>query len=156
MAQPSPPAASAPPVYDPLAPAADPYPAFGALRRDFPVCYLPAHDVWLVSRFDDAQRVLRDWSTFTHRYGVDFDGTDRRLFGDGDFLEAEPPQHTALRGIVKAWFTPKAISSLEDRTRGLCNTLALEFRERGGGDAVTDFARPIPFVIGMQLLGLPA
>nr|MBA3653408.1 cytochrome P450 [Actinomycetota bacterium] len=46
-------------AYDPFAPdvIADPYPAYAWLRSEAPVHYVAQHDVWVVSGYDDVQRV---------------------------------------------------------------------------------------------------
>lgn len=144
-----------PPIYNPFAPPANPYPIFQKLRREQPVLHIPEFDIWLVVRFADVQAVTRDWSTYTHRYGVDLDGSDRRFFGRGDFLETDPPDHTTLRAVVKAWFTPRRVAALESHVREVCESLVSALRDTRGGDLVAAYSQPLPLIIGSELLGLP-
>ncbi|MFN0028523.1 MAG: hypothetical protein ACKV2O_15285 [Acidimicrobiales bacterium] len=52
---------------DPFAPAslADPYAEFARFVRSRPVCFAPTLGYWVVSRFEDARRVLREHETFS-------------------------------------------------------------------------------------------
>jgi cytochrome P450 len=43
----------------------DPHPMLARLRESEPVSWIPALDAWLVTRYDDAVRVMRDAVTFT-------------------------------------------------------------------------------------------
>jgi cytochrome P450 len=141
--------------YNPFDPPSDPYPLYRELRRHHPVAYNVRHGVWLVSRFAHVQQVTRDWQTFSHTSGVDLDGTDVTFFGAGDFLETDPPAHTRLRAALRDWFRPPRIAELEERIRDLCDELAHALVERGEGELLRDYARPIPLRIGAELLGLP-
>lgn len=56
---------------DDLAFIADPYPVYGALRGTAPVAYDEATDHWLISRYGDVNRLLRDrrvGRTYLHRF----------------------------------------------------------------------------------------
>jgi cytochrome P450 len=64
-----------------------------------------------ITRYDDAVEVLRDWSTFTSSRGVDIDESSY-YFGEGVFLQEDPPLHKQLRTVVHADFSPKSIRSL--------------------------------------------
>ncbi len=144
-----------PPRYDPFAQPRDPYPIFAVLRTQYPVLYEPDWDIWLLSKFEDVQAVARDWKTYSHARGVNLDGSDLEFFGPGDFLETDPPKHTALRGLVKAAFSPSRVASLEARIRKLSRTLTTCFHE-GSADLVASYAQPLAFTIACDVLGLPA
>lgn len=140
--------------FDPFVLAADRYELFAELRRHHPLFYSERFDVWLVSRFGDVQAIARDWQTFSHAHGVDFDGSDRIMFGRGDFLQQDPPRHRALRDVVKRWFTPKAIGGLEPLVRTTIRELIGHLAERGEAELLADFAKPIPLTVFSRLLGL--
>ena len=44
---------------------ADPYPEFARLRAAAPVFWSPALQYWVVSRYADCKRVLREYTTFS-------------------------------------------------------------------------------------------
>ncbi|HMO09291.1 MAG TPA: hypothetical protein PKD10_16830 [Paracoccaceae bacterium] len=47
----------------------NPFPFYQALRKQQPVYYDPGLDVWLVTRYADAARVLSDDETFSLEHG---------------------------------------------------------------------------------------
>jgi hypothetical protein len=47
------------------APEADPYPIYVRLRRDAPVCFIPAVRLWFVTRYDDVEFVGTHREQFT-------------------------------------------------------------------------------------------
>ena len=55
--------------FDPLDPEqrADPYPVYAQLRREEPVSYAPAFDLWVVARHEDVLAVLKDDETVSSR-----------------------------------------------------------------------------------------
>jgi cytochrome P450 len=141
--------------FDPFVLAADRYELYADWRRHHPLFYSERFDVWVVVRFADLQAISRDWPTFSHAHGVDFDGTDRIMFGRGDFLQQDPPHHRVLRDLVKQWFTPKAMSDLECFVRSTVRELIDGLAARNEAELLADFAKPIPLIVFGQLLGLP-
>ena len=142
------------PVFDPfdLAGAVDPYPTYRELREVAPVFHNQSRGFWALSRFEDVRSASRDWETFSNSEGVDLDELGRRVFGPGDFLDTDPPDHDELRAVVKGRFTPKAIASLEPMIRDRVRTL---LRELSSGDAVQQFAWPLPIDVMCSIMGFP-
>ena len=82
---------NAPPMFNPMDPAfvRDPYPAYRMLRAHAPVWKSPL-GVWVLTRYEDIQRLLKD-STFVH----DFDGNisdprNRRELRDESLRQSAP------------------------------------------------------------------
>ena len=48
----------------------DPYPVFRQLREEAPLYYNDEHDFYALSRFDDVERGLVDWATYSARPGA--------------------------------------------------------------------------------------
>jgi len=82
-------------AYDPLV-QEEPYAAYRALRRDFPVYRNEERGFWALSRFDDVQRAAREWRSWSSAEGVNLDDT-LSLTGPGNFIAADPPGHDRLR-----------------------------------------------------------
>ncbi len=137
----------------------DPYPAYRQLREQDPV-HKSALGLWFVSRYADADFVLRD-----RRFGRDFDrfldtqigriGPLRDLFA-GMMLYRDPPDHTRLRGLVAKAFTPRVVSSLEPFVKQIVNDLLDDGIARGHMDVIGELAYPLPVLVICQLLGIPA
>lgn len=144
--------------YDPFSPAllADPYPAYRRLRDEAPVHWQPEREVWLVSRFDDAQAALRDWRTFSSAQGIEIDDDGRVLGGPGHFLSLDPSGHTLLRRVVHDMFRPATIAAtMEAPIRARCAELLSELVGRPRADLATSLCWPLPIAVAAQLVGLP-
>lgn len=74
---------------------------------------------------------------------------------DLSFLGMDPPEHTRLRRLVGAWFTPSRVASYEPLVVGLAERLADEAVARGRFDLVADVATPLPVAVIAEILGVP-
>jgi cytochrome P450 len=140
-------------AYDPLV-QEEPYAAYRALRRDFPVYRNEERGFWALSRFEDVQRAAREWRSWSSAEGVNLDDT-LSLTGPGNFIAADPPDHDRLRRVVRERFTPAAIAAMQPAIRGDVRA-TLEAAIRAGGlDAAATLAWAIPVRTISRLLGLP-
>jgi len=69
-------------------------------------------------------------------------------------LEAEPPRHTRLRGLVLRAFTTGRVQALSPQIDGLVADLIAAFPE-GPFDLLEAFARPLPVTVIARLIGVP-
>ncbi len=69
-------------------------------------------------------------------------------------LNLDPPDHTRLRGLVKA-FSPKLIDQMHGRIEMLTNDLLDAVQGRGRMDLIRDYALPLPATIIAEMLGVP-
>jgi cytochrome P450 len=147
--------------------AADPYPAYAWLRENAPVrrAVLPSGvAAWLVTRYDDARRALADprlsknpqrHSPAAHELGrVGIPG-ERSANVVTHLLNIDPPDHTRLRRLVSAAFTPRRVAAFEPRVRELSDRLVDGFAGRGSADLIEEFAFPLPVYAICDLLGVP-
>jgi cytochrome P450 len=132
----------------------DPYPAYAALRASAPVYYNERWDVWALSRFEDVQAAARDWRTFSNAQGVNLDAVGE-LYGDGNFLDADPPWHDQLREVVRSWFTPKSIASLEPFVRARATAFVDALDDRGDIDLAAELCWTLPVETIGDVMGLP-
>src|ERR1700753_1870214 len=121
---------------------ADPYPALNALREQTPLLYDERLERWFVTRHADVRACLRDRRVGRNSRHV---GTDEEFHSEPldprwrDFwaserwslLWLEPPEHTRIRKLVAAAFTPRAVESMrapaERLARELLDGLGDEF-----------------------------
>ncbi|MGL4314253.1 MAG: cytochrome P450 [Sphingomonas sp.] len=140
---------------------ADPYPLYGRLREQAPVVWDPYLHCWVVTRYDDVLRVLKDFSA-DRTPSPDF----MRALGLGEieplaavmvkqmlFLDA--PAHTHLRKLCSAAFTSRRVEVLEDEIAAIADELIERVRPAGQMDVVRDFAEPLPAIVTAHLLGMP-
>ena len=143
------------PVFDPSDRSfiADPYGRLAALREAAPVHFDERLDRWLVTRHRDVRASLRD-----RRFGRNFRHLDTEaefkaerldplwhVFWDVErwsLLFLEPPEHTRIRKLVAAAFTPRAVESMREPAEALACQLLDSCLERGRFDLLYDFAQP--------------
>jgi cytochrome P450 len=138
----------------------DPYPIYAGLRAQDPL-QETAFGPWLLLRYDDVNRVLRDPAV-----SVAFDddllddrieqvlGRPRRPSAQ-PMLRADPPDHTRLRRLVQKAFTPRVIADLRPLVEQLVDTALDEFDTTGTVDIIGDLAFPLPFLVISRMLGMP-
>jgi cytochrome P450 len=133
---------------------ADPYPLFDRMRDEAPVYHDADHGFYAVSRYDDVQKISRDWERFSNAEGIDIDRTGD-YFGP-NFLDSDPPRHRTMRSLVQRRFSPGTVrETLEPVIRAEVSRLVETAVEAGSADVANDLAWPLPFSIACHLLGFP-
>jgi cytochrome P450 len=129
----------------------DPYPIYARLRDEEPVSWVPAVQLWLVTRYDDVRAVDLDPEAFT---GATDPSTLNRTMGV-NMLGSEGPRQQWLRAVAEPPFRPRDV---EARTQGTIPKLAHElidgFDDRGEADLFTDYADPMSVRSLQFMLGL--
>ncbi|GAA2615129.1 cytochrome P450 [Actinomadura fulvescens] len=113
-----------------------PYDTFRRLRAESPVCWIPEPAVgawpagpgyWAVFRHADVKHVLRSPGLFSSHLGAtqirDPDTPADLEFVRSMMLNQDPPDHSRLRRIVAAAFTPRAVRALEATINERARTL---------------------------------
>jgi cytochrome P450 len=134
----------------------DLYERYSRLREEAPAHRNPMTGIWALSRFDDVRAASRDWETFSNAGGVDLDELGRRVFGPGDFLDTDPPEHDELRAVVRSRFTPKAVKAFEPVVRRHVERLLGGAQANESFDAVEALAWPLPVSVICSLFGFSA
>lgn len=129
----------------------DPYPTYALLREHDPVHHNPQRGLWALSRYEDVQWALREWQQFSSVGGVEL---DESLFGQGDFIVMDPPDHDALRRLVSPHFQAKAMGNVLPLIERVTTESLLPLTSDEPFDAVTAFAQRIPAVTICAMLGL--
>jgi len=143
--------------YSPFAPEMqeDPYPVYRQLRDEVPLYRNAELGFWAVSRYDDVVAVSRDWKTYSSASGVDIDDTGGE-FGDGNFLEEDPPPHDLLRNVVRQDFIPKELRSAQEPfVRREVERMVADLRARPAVDLARELAWELPVRVVSNLMGFP-
>jgi cytochrome P450 len=122
-----------------------------------PVFYSPsehAASAWLLTKHEDVFFVLRHPEIFTTHGATPFPRDPNNYFYMIP-LEIDPPHHRKYRGIIDPMFSPQAVTMLEASIRQLANRLIDEFIDKGECEFTTDFGRPLPVSVFLDLMGLP-
>ncbi|HZT85039.1 MAG TPA: cytochrome P450 [Gaiellaceae bacterium] len=143
---------------------ADPYPRLAALREATPIAYDDRLGRWFVTRHADVRACLRD-----KRLGRNFRhvGNEREFHAEPldprwaefwaserwSLLWLEPPEHTRIRKLVAAAFTPRAVESMREPARRLARSLLESLGETF--DLLYDYAQPFSITLICELLGVP-
>jgi cytochrome P450 len=154
--------------FDPSDPAflADPYPALNELREAAPLFWEPELGRWFVTRHEDVRACLRDrrlGRNFRHLMTPDEIGVpplDPRwqAFWNVErwsLLWLEPPEHTRMRKLVAAAFTPRAVEALREPARELAEELLVPLAEQGEMELLYDYAQPYSIAVICRMLGVP-
>lgn len=129
----------------------DPYPIYRRLRDEEPVSWVPAVQLWLVTRYDHVRQIDLSPEVFT---GATDPSTLNRTMGV-NMLGSEGPDQLRIRRITEGPFRPRDV---EERTQGMIPKLAHElvdgFAGRGEADLFTEYCDPMSVRSLRFMLGL--
>ena len=114
---------------------------------------------WMVTGYDEARSVLADARTFSNDFGhlVGRPGIGRELDPGGLGL-SDPPYHTGLRRLLAPEFGARRLASRLPSVQAIVDeqldALEREADDDGRVDLVTHFARPVPWRVICDLLGI--
>src|SRR5512133_366663 len=144
----------------------DPYPTLARLRESYRVFYDERRERWFVTRHEDVRACLRDkrlGRNFRHvlapeEIGVPeleprwsaFWATER-----WSLLWLEPPDHTRIRRLVAAAFTPRSVEALREPARELARELLEPLADAGRMELLYDYAQPYSIAVICRMLGVP-
>lgn len=131
---------------------------FRQLREEDPIHWNERHRSWVVTRYADVAALFKERRLSAERIG--------QLLERDDMEEAvailarwmvftDPPDHTRLRRVGHASFTPRVVERLAGRVQALVDELLDPIQERGDADLIADFAFPLPASVIAELLGVP-
>jgi cytochrome P450 len=86
---------------------------FARMRREAPVYVDPRSGVVSVFSYDDTQRVLSDYASFSSERGAENPTEEQAL--SASLISSDPPRHRQLRNLVTQAFTPRAVAQMESR-----------------------------------------
>ena len=134
----------------------DPYPIWKRLRDEEPLYYNDKYDFFALSRFDDVERALVDWRTYTSSKGSVLELIKADLeMPPGSIIFEDPPNHDLHRGLLSRVFTPRKMAAIEPKVREFCARSLDPLVGAGGFDFIGDLGAQMPTrTIGM-LLGIP-
>ncbi|MFC6880154.1 MULTISPECIES: cytochrome P450 [Actinomadura] len=144
-----------------------PYETFRRLRAETPVAWIPEPPVgnwpsgpgyWAVFRHADVKHVLRSPGDFSSHLGAtqirDPDTPEDLESVRAMMLNQDPPDHSRLRRIVAAAFTPRAIRALEATIEERARALIASALRQGEVDFV-EVAADLPVWTLAHIMGVP-
>jgi cytochrome P450 len=148
-------------MFDPEA-IARPHEFYARLREEAPIVWSDQTEAWVLTRYDDVSRVLRDHERFSsvRRQG------ERAIrgqvveqvapVGTKQMLGADRPDHTRLRKLLSLDFVPRKISPWQPRIEEICAETLHSASKTAEFDVVRGIAEPLPVTIIAELLGIPS
>ena len=142
----------------------DPFPVYAWLREHDPVHWSTRLGMWVVTRYDDVQRILQQPTLFSsdrfRRIGPEFVSRRpdveeiARVLRDWAVYR-DPPDHTRLRGLLTKAFTPRRVELMQTRIREIVDALLTRIEDDPEVDFIAAFAFPLPATVIGGLLGVP-
>jgi len=136
------------------------YTFYARLRAEAPVSCTTLADgqrAWLITRYDDVVRVLKD-----ERFAKDRSKGLKQFWIPGVFkelarnmLHRDGAEHARLRALVQKAFLPQLVEQMRPRIQSLADGLLDAGAVRGRMDLIRDYAQPIPTTIIAEMLGVP-
>jgi cytochrome P450 len=161
---------SPPPAIDwqPELPAtlANPYPIFSRMREEDPCHWSPRLKGWVLTRYADVKAMCLDRDgVSSDRLGPFFaslPGSEAARIADIIrylslwMVFKDPPEHTRLRRLTGKVFTTRAMQAMRSTAEQIAERLIDDIGERDHFDLLADYAGPLPCLVIMAMLGVPA
>ena len=152
--------------YRPSDPAvlADPFPLYRRMQDEDPVHWSPRLKGWVLTRYEDAKRILLDTGLSSDRlrpFFASLPGAESARMAELMrvltlwMVFRDPPQHTRLRRLAGRVFNVRSIHALRPNVEALTAWLLERIGARGEFDFIADFAGPLPALVIMDMLGVP-
>jgi cytochrome P450 len=156
-----------PTTFDPFGEAflADPYPEFAGFVESRPVFWSDELSYWVVSRYRDARRVLREYETFSAVNALaaltpPCPAAGQALVTGGfrsipTLTNVDPPAHTRTRRIAQLAFSPRRVAQMEEFVRGLVRQFIDARLHDGRAELVSALTWELPALVVFHILGVP-
>lgn len=133
----------------------NPFPVYAEMRQSNPVYYDPRRKNYNIFRYDDVQRVLSEYTTFSSQFTGDQGGGGGEPFS-ASMISTDPPKHRKLRTLVSQAFTPRAVEALAPRIQAIVDSHLDAALVEGHMDVIENLGYPLPVIVIAELLGVPA
>jgi cytochrome P450 len=135
---------------------------FRRARDEAPVFYSPEFRFWGLTRYEDVERALKDWETFSNEsiaavpVPAKFaDLVPPGFFATGALISQDPPKHTRRRKLINRGFTRPRMASMIEPIEAICNELVDQFIDQGSCDLMGEYCYEVSLRSIVGLMGLP-
>ncbi len=134
-----------------------PYPMYERMR-EAGVYYLESGDVWIVTRWEDVQFVLKRADLFSNLVGMDphsLPPEQAQLARQTGALPAsDPPEHTHYRRLAGPWLSKRGVESFEPNVYRVIDGLIDRFIDDGRVELARQFSTPLTVLVFVELMGI--
>jgi cytochrome P450 len=124
---------------------------YARMRRDAPLIFIPETQSWMAFRYEDVQRILTDFNTFSSK--VKFSPAQKDFTQSMNFMD--PPRHKSVRALAQQSFTLKRVEAMEPRIQALARELLNKALEQPDFDFILEYANPLPVIVIAEIMGVP-
>ncbi|TPJ32069.1 cytochrome P450 [Mesorhizobium sp. B2-8-3] len=131
---------------------ADPYPIYAELRRNAPVAFVPAVNLWFVTRWKDVETVAKSPDIFSAAVGT---SPVERSFGKPTILTTDGETHKQLRQGVDPKYRPRTVASYAGNlVRAIAEPYLDRIAAHGSAELMADYFEPVSTLSLARSLGL--
>ena len=142
----------------------NPYPAYGALRREHPVAWDSGRGIWVVSSHRDCQKILKDprflsnrSSQFLQQYAPEEQEELKELFDGLNHLAIyqDGAVHTAVRAPLVRAFAMRTQASFSGAIEDELNVIFAKLHGQKKADLFQSLALQLPLAVICRVLQIP-
>ncbi len=147
---------------------ANPYPYFAQLREADPVHWNELHETWVITRYDDFIWVTRQPDLFSSEVAKrspspspSGDAVERELHDkaravqSNQMAQRDRDEHMAMRKVVNAFFSPKALAHWRPRIQAIVAELLDGAETQDETELLRDVAMPLDIQVISEMMGFP-
>lgn len=123
-------------------------------HRGVELAGIPTGEFWSVVGHAEIQAANRDWETFTAAESVSIHRGDPSRHSH-TLVSMDPPDHTRLRRLITAGFTPRMIDRLEQHVAERTEAILDRAEALEECDFVRDIAYQLPMHVIADIVGIP-
>ncbi len=132
----------------------DPYPIYARLRAEAPVAWIPAADVWFVTRWQDCSDVGNQKFGFVAASGHP---TLDRIFNRPNVLTSDGEEHADLRAGIDPRLKPDSVTSVVDSiVRPVARRRLDAIADLGRSELMASYFEPVSVEALRHVMGLDA
>lgn len=134
----------------------NPYAFWDELRDIGSVAWVPMHEYYIVSRYEEVRSAYINWEDFTTAAGAGL--SDIRKPGSwrppSVIVEVDPPEHTKIRKVMNKIVSPVVVRNWRERFDAEAKHMVQELVGRGTFDGVRDLAEPYVLKVFPESIGM--
>ena len=140
----------------------NPYPQYTKIREQAPIHKSGSLGCMIVASYDAVRSILKD-----KNFQIGFDYKSKAAASGQDLssepafaqmqhwlLKKDPPDHTKLRKSMGKAFDARSITKIKDDIEQIVNKLIDQVIDRREMEIISEFSKPIPFIVICSVLGL--
>jgi cytochrome P450 len=138
---------------------------FAELRDERPCFWQSLEDepmfvkgVWVVTRYEDVVRIIRDTARFSNKAGTSvrqFDPTITERGGRPTMVSMDGAEHQRNRTVTSRLFSPRAVNAFAEQFRAIAGRIVERALDKGRIDFITDLACYMPLDAISDMIGIP-